>query len=145
MLKTGLYNACTLLLYNRQMAPEMDRISHILNGNNDKPTGMLWELNEIAYAEGLANQIGKNNILVFINSNVCQCLSKIRPCVSSMLSGEGITPMTDGHGGPSATAGTAASPCCHGNKVDWSAQTFSTSHLLQLEPRRTPSNFQLAA
>ena len=29
------------------MAPEMDSPSHILNGNdNEKPTGMLWELNE---------------------------------------------------------------------------------------------------
>ena len=80
-----------------------DSPSHILNGNdNDKPTGMLWELNEIVYVEGLANQIGKNNVLVFINSKVCQCLSKIGPWVWSMLSGEGITPMTDGHGGPSA-------------------------------------------
>lgn len=33
-----------------------DSLSHTLNGNNnDKLTGMLWELNEFTYVEGLAN------------------------------------------------------------------------------------------
>lgn len=33
-----------------------DSLSHTLNGNNkDRLTGMLWELNEFIYVEGLAN------------------------------------------------------------------------------------------
>lgn len=53
-----------------------------------------------------------------------------------MPSGEGVNPMTDGHENMAAPqpAGTAASPCRHGNKVDQSARTLSTSHLLQLQP-----------
>ena len=65
-----------------------------------------------------------------------------------MLSGEGITAMTQGHENvvaPQPVAGNAASPCCHGNRVAWSTHSPSTSHLLQLEPRIMSLNFQLVA